>query len=530
MVKYFGWALAAVFIPVMVVTTVAAKKLTPLEKAMRALCEKEEPAGRVASHSNTGAASAMPALPASGGGEKGNTLAAQTAVGGKDFRFPTDTVARNGITITAKNIQPSGGQPDPMGLTVTASAEEIKLSWSNTATAWTGFAGYLVFKTEHGGKADRINAFPLAGNSYRDLTVTPQVQYTYQVSAIDAKGTTLLSSRPLICSLAPSLPPRVPRDFEVVSEEEQVTLKWKPNVRTSHAIAGYLVYRSGTLEDQGECLTNTPVAGTQYKYNDERGEYEQKYFYRVAAVDAWGLTGEASAPLAGLARSRSRDGLILMSTAYRGMGRDDRGFTGSLQFCYYIGTLYGTQDPSLSPLALFLDPLSLWLLSADAKYTLLTEQQAPLSLAVGSKGAIQLFAGQQDSSGGSFTFSEKSNMEYLWGGYLSLSRSFGNWGVHGGYIQGTMGDAVYYLSKYLEPEKTRNLFFMGVDFPIVRRMNVALEIICPLDAELESRQQPLLINLHVDRFFNFDMSFLHWKQGWAVLGYFNVRVTVFPGK
>jgi hypothetical protein len=476
MVKYLGLALSVVFIPALVVSTVAAKKLTPLEKAMRALCKKEEPTGRVASNANTEAAqsiASMPASPASGGG----------------------------TTLTA--INPSGWQPDPMGLTVAASAEEIKLSWSNTATAWSGFAGYLVLKAEPGGKADVLNAFPLAGNWYRDLTVTPQVQYTYQVSAIDAKGTTLLSSRPLVSSLATSRPPRVPRDVEVGSEEEKVTLKWKKNVRTSHDVAGYLVYRSPSREDQGECLTNTPVAGTQYKYDDERGEYGQEYFYRVTAVDAWGLTGEASVPLAGLARPRSRDGLILMSTAYRGMGREERGLTGSLQFCYYIGTLYGTQDPSLSPLALFLDPISLWLLSADAKYTLLTEQQAPLSLAVGGKGAIQLFAGQQDSSGGSFTFSEKSNMEYLWGTYLSLSRSFGNWGVHGGYLQGTMGDAVYYLSKYLEPEKTRNLFFVGVDFPVVRRMNAVLEILCPLDAELKSRQQPLLLNLHVDRFFNF---------------------------
>ncbi|MCK5218015.1 hypothetical protein KAR10_00735, partial [bacterium] len=169
MVKYVGLALAVIFIPALVVSSVAAKKATPLEKALRALCEKKEPAGRVDANGNTEAAGAIasqPVLPASGGG---NTIAATA----KKKNPLVSGGGEKGNTLAAQtNIHPAGGQPDPMRLTAVATAQEIKLSWSNTATAWSGFAGYLVFKTEHGGKADRLNTFPLAGNSYRDLTVT----------------------------------------------------------------------------------------------------------------------------------------------------------------------------------------------------------------------------------------------------------------------------------------------------------------------------------------------------------------------
>ncbi|MBN1595897.1 hypothetical protein JW933_08230, partial [candidate division FCPU426 bacterium] len=278
-----------------------------------------------------------------------------------------------------------------------------------------------------------------------------------------------------------------------------------------------------------EGLTNSPVAKNEYY--DETGEVGKTYLYQVAAVDSWGITGAASTSVTGYARPRSRNGLVLMSTGYRGMGRRDTGLNFDMQFTYYIGTLYGEQSEDLSPLPLYLDPISVWLLSGDAKYTFIDEDHFPLTAAVGGKSSILLFAGQQSSSSGSFTFSEKSEVDYVWGGYLGLSRSLGEVGVHAGYVFGSMGDPIFYLSKYMlygEAERTRNLFYCGVDFPIVRRMNVAMEVVYPLDATLQSQQHPVLVNLHVDRLFNFDIAYLHWDQGWAFLGYFNIRFTLFP--
>jgi hypothetical protein len=248
----------------------------------------------------------------------------------------------------------------------------------------------------------------------------------------------------------------------------------------------------------------------------------------VATVDAWGVTGEAGTTVSAYARERSRSGLVLMYTAYRGLGRKDQGFNGDMQFTYFIGTLYGDQSKELSAEPLYLDPISLWLLTADLKYTALTDPAYPVALAVGAKGSLALFAGQQNSTGGSFTFTQKSTFTTLWGSYLALSRSFGNLGVHTGYLAGTEGNVLYYLSKYLQPSPTDGLVYAGLDFPLIRRMNVALEVLYPTASGMVS-QHPLVINTHVDRLFNFDISYLHWDQGWALLGYFNLRFTLYPG-
>jgi hypothetical protein len=218
-----------------------------------------------------------------------------------------------------------------------------------------------------------------------------------------------------------------------------------------------------------------------------------------------------------------------MSTAYRGFGRPDAGFNGDMEFTYFIGTLYGAQDKSLSSAPLVLDPISLWLLTGDVKYTAWTDPAYPVAVAVGAKGTLSLFAGQQNSTGGSFTLTQKSTFTTLWGTYLALSRTYGNLGLHAGYLAGTEGNALYYLSKYLDPSPTSGLVYAGLDFPLVRRMNIAMELLYPLENQVQSSQHPLVINTHVDRLLNFDVSYLHWDQGWALLGYFNLRFTLYPG-
>jgi hypothetical protein len=364
-------------------------------------------------------------------------------------------------------------------------------------------------------------SMPAKQTRYQDLSVTSQVMYEYRVQTLTADGNTPVVSAPVVVGLQPSLPPDPPLDPVAQVEDERVKLSWKAPNRTSHAVAGYAVYREGTLLNRKTHLKT--------EYYDETGAYRQPYLYTVATVDAWGVTGEASTTVTAYARPRSRNGLVLMSTAYRGLGRSDPGLNVDAQFTYFIGTLYGEQDKSLDPLAVYLDPISLWLLTVDPKYVWLTESQSPVSLAAGAKGSLMLFAGQQSSTGGSLTLSSKSTFEMLWSGYLTLSKSFGNWGLHTAYHFGTTGNTIYYLSKYLEPVSTRHLLGLGADFPIARRLNAAVEVLYPMNEQFESPGHPILVNTHIDRLFNFDISYLHWDQGWALLGIFNLRFTVFPG-
>lgn len=491
-----------------------ARPLSPMEKAWKAICDRARAEG------DTMTAQAC-ALYDSSGNSRGALALARTGPPSALVNSPAASVAAAaGQTQTAEAALP----PDPLGFRVSPTAEEILLSWSNTPSA----KGFWILKARGEEPLASQNTVLATINTYRDTTVTPQAGYRYQIVAQDIWGNTRLASRVLTASLVPSQPPSPPADYSVSSEDERVRLQWKPGPRTSHDLKGYWIYRTPLGSETRELVNVTPVAKTDY--SDSQGVLFQKYQYQVQAVDTWGNTGEPSIPLPGFARPRSRSSLILASTAYRGLGRqDENGFTGDLQFAYYIGTLYGQQDPELSKQALYLDPISLWLLLADLKYTLFTESQFPLSVAAGAKGGVSLFAGQQSSSGGSFTFSDKSQLNPIWGGYVSFSRSLGNWGVHGGYLRGTFGDTVFFLSKYLEAESGPSCFYAGTEFPLARRMNVALEVLYPLDAQFQSRQHPCLVNLHVDRLFNFDIGYLHWDRGWAVLGYFNLRFTLFPG-
>jgi hypothetical protein len=526
--------------------TIWARELTPLEKAMRVLAQKEK-AASASANANTGTASATRGLNAapspnvqSGSlqtaatgntwtsfslpGALGGTL---TAVMGNSFTavaMDGSTLTAIGSTLTAQRLM---SPAEALALTLTASAEEVVASWGNTAVGWKNFGGYLLLRGDADHEPSQQNTLPVAVNTYRDTSVTPKAMYLYQVVVVDTNGNSLISSDIEKTRLAPSVPPDTPANVQASAEEERARIVWNPVQRSSHAIAGYAVYRSNSIGAEGAWINKKII--TKSEFYDDNGEYGRQYSYQVAAVDSWGVTGEASTTITAYARRRSRSGLVLMSTAYRGFGRTDPGLNGDLQFTYFIGTLYGEQDKSLSPLALYLDPISLWLLTADAKYTPFTEENAPLALAVGGKGSLSLFAGQQSSTGGSFTFSQKSSFNTLWGGYLALSRSFGPWGLHTGYLYGTEGNAVYYLSKYLEPTATQNLVYAGIDFPIVRRMNVAVEVLYPMDAQGKSALHPLVINTHVDRLFNFDISYLRWDQGWALLGYFNLRFTLYPG-
>ncbi|NTV51831.1 MAG: fibronectin type III domain-containing protein [Candidatus Firestonebacteria bacterium] len=503
-----------------------ARELTPLEKALKILAIKNQPPAAAVNTAN--AAMSQAVLPL------GNTSAASAPTAGLGNTAavaaaqPGGTLTAGslaGVTATAKSAMLT--LADALALTLNPTGEEVVVSWGNTAAGWKDFGGYLLLRGDPDRQLEVRNSLPLATNTYRDVSVTPKTMYLYQVQIVSLSGQVLGASAIENTQLLPSLPPEVPKNPQAADDEERTRILWTAVNRTSHAVAGYAVYRANTDGGEGRWINKKIITKTDFY--DDTGEYGRRYAYQVAAVDAWGVTGEAGTTVTAYARRRSRNGLVLMSTAYRGFGRPDVGFNGDMQFTYYIGTLYGEQDKELSGVPLYLDPISLWLLTADVKYTALTDPAFPVAVAVGAKGTLSLFAGQQNSTGGSFTFTQKSTFTTLWGTYLALSRTYGNVGVHTGYMVGTEGNALYYLSKYLEPSPTRSVLYAGMDFPLIRRMNVALELLYPMGDQGTASQHPVIINTHVDRLLNFDISYMHWDRGWALLGYFNLRFTLFPG-
>jgi hypothetical protein len=497
------------------------RELSPLEKALKTLAGKNQAAAAAA---NTAPALALqpaaPALPAPAGNTLPGSLAAPQGGG-------TATAAAGlGLTLTAEAQTPAMTVADALALTLNPTAEEIVVSWGNTASGWKDFRGYVLLRGDPDHDLAPLNALPLATNTFRDVSVTARTMWLYQVLVAGPDSLTLAASAVEKTRLLATQPPDPPKNTQAAEDEERARILWAAPNRTSHAVAGYAVYRSNTAGAEGRWINKKLITKTDFY--DDTGDYGRPYAYQVATVDAWGVTGEAGTTVTAYARQRSRSGLVLMSTAYRGFGRIDPGFNGDMQFTYYIGTLYGDQAKSVASVPLYLDPISLWLLTGDVKYTVWTDPERPVAFAVGAKDTLSLFAGQQNSTGGSFTFTKKSTFTNLWGTYLALSRTWGPVGLHTGYMMGTEGNALYYLSKYLEPSTTNSVVYAGLDFPIVRRMNMALEVLYPMANSGQASQHPIVVNTHIDRLFNFDVSYLHWDQGWALLGYFNLRFTLFP--
>jgi hypothetical protein len=521
----FCWALALVLL--LGAAPAWGRELSPLEKAMKNLAMKNQP---VAPASNSANAAASRLLPA------GNTntpvaLASPPLLAGNSLSaaasLPGGTVTASSLASLTPTAKPQMTVADALALTLNPTAEEVVVSWGNTAASWKNFGGYILLRGDPEHELEAENSLPLAVNTYRDISVTSGTMYLYQVLVAGPEGTTLGASSIEKTRLLVSLPPEIPKSPQAAVDEERARIVWTAPNRTSHAVAGYAVYRSNTVGAEGRWINKKLITKTEFY--DDTGEYGRPYNYQVAAVDAWGTTGEAGTTVTAYARVRSRNGLVLMSTAYRGFGLTGPGLNGDMQFTYYIGTLYGDQAKELSAAPTVIDPISLWLLTADMKYTALTDPAYPVALAVGAKGTLSLFAGQPSSSSGSFTFTQKSTFTTLWGTYLALSRTYRNVGLHTGYLVGTEGNAIYYLSKYLDPSPTNGMAYAGLDFPLVRRMNVAMELLYPMGGQGEASQHPIIVNTHIDRLFNFDISYLHWDQGWALLGYFNLRFTLYPG-
>jgi hypothetical protein len=70
----------------------------------------------------------------------------------------------------------------PTGITATASATQVTLSWSpSTDTGGCGVAGYRVYR-------DNKELAPTTSTSYSDTTVAPNKRYRYRLSAHDNAG------------------------------------------------------------------------------------------------------------------------------------------------------------------------------------------------------------------------------------------------------------------------------------------------------------------------------------------------------
>ena len=224
-----------------------------------------------------------------------------------------------------------GGNPPatPTGLTATAGNAQVSLSWN----ASSGATSYHVKRgTTSGGPYTQIGA--PASTSYSDTTVTNGTTYYYKVAAVDASGTSPLSSE---VSATPEPPTTVaPTGLTATAGNASVTLGWT----ASTGATSYNVYRGTTAGGEGTTAIATGI--TTPSYTDATVTNGTTYYYKVAAVNGGGtspLSNEASAtpqpPIpaapAGLTATAGNASVTLTWTAS----------TGATSYNVYRGTTAG---------------------------------------------------------------------------------------------------------------------------------------------------------------------------------------------
>jgi hypothetical protein len=183
------------------------------------------------------------------------------------------------------------GVPPP-GLTATAKAEGVTLTWSAPQQAVGNLGapivmGYNVYRTAPGtapGELDgAINTAPVTATTYTD--VPAYGEHEYRVAAVAATGPPLVQSdlsSPAKVTFRDLVPPPAPATVTALLETKLVRLLW--DAVEAPDLAGYKVYRI----ERPHRLTLTPSPLKDPNFLDISIDIGIGYYYEVTAIDTSG--------------------------------------------------------------------------------------------------------------------------------------------------------------------------------------------------------------------------------------------------
>jgi chitodextrinase len=120
------------------------------------------------------------------------------------------------------------------------SSSQINLTWT-PSTDNVGVSGYQVFR-------NNVQVAVSAGNSFADVGLTGNTQYTYSIAAFDAAGNVSLQSpsTPGTTLSADTVPPSIPTGLQSsIIAANSVTVSWTAST-DNVGVSGYQVFRNGT--------------------------------------------------------------------------------------------------------------------------------------------------------------------------------------------------------------------------------------------------------------------------------------------
>jgi hypothetical protein len=165
----------------------------------------------------------------------------------------------------------------------------VSLSWRPVMALQDGspardLGGYLVYRLSGPGPWIKVTPTPVVTNSFQDVAVLNDVEYTYKVVAVRPLGGDLLASLDSpTCKAMPEkrTPPPPLLNVLAVPTSQGVELRWEPSPAPD--AAGYRVYRRSTGEEQYTRLT--PELAKKPYFVDSRVKRGDTYHYYVTVVD-----------------------------------------------------------------------------------------------------------------------------------------------------------------------------------------------------------------------------------------------------
>ena len=193
------------------------------------------------------------------------------------------------ITTLASNTDTSPPSP-PVNLTGTAlSQTAVNLRWLGaTDTGGAGVAGYRVQRG-----TSVLATLPASALSYQDSTGSQNTTYAYKIFSIDGNNNASTASADVnVTTLPETTPPTTPGNFSGTGlSTTSIRLTWSASADSGGSgLAGYKVYRSGTLVSGTNLITGTTFDNTGLTPNTS-------YSYTVVAVDGVGNTSAPAGPI-----------------------------------------------------------------------------------------------------------------------------------------------------------------------------------------------------------------------------------------
>ena len=164
----------------------------------------------------------------------------------------------------------------PSGVVATpVSASQIAVNWTASTDAGTGVGGYRVFRN------GTLVGSPTA-TTFTDTGLAANTQYSYTVTAVDngippnQSATSAAATATTLPAQPDTTPPSVPTGVQATPlSTSQIAVNWTASTDAGTGVAGYRVFRDGTL-------VGSPTATT---YTDTGLAANTMYRYTVTAID-----------------------------------------------------------------------------------------------------------------------------------------------------------------------------------------------------------------------------------------------------